>query len=204
MYENKTIIQIGSHIGNTINDPIFKHIDKTTKLILVEPVSFLFEQLKVNYTNKLKDTTNITFINKAVSSFIGTIKLTIPSQKNKFENFPFWASQLSSVNSNHIKEHIKELITEEITVPTTTISQIIKENKIEDIYLLHIDTEGHDFEILMSYDFKLKPQKIIFEKKHMGGTFKTGENYITLIKKLTSLDYTIHSSNTEDITMILK
>ena len=203
MYENKTIIQIGSHIGNTINDPIFKHIDKTTKLILVEPVPFLFKQLKVNYTNKLKDTTNITFINKAVSSFMGTIKLTIPSQKNKFENFPFWASQLSSVNPNHIKDHIKELITEEITVPTTTINQIIKENKVKDIYLLHIDTEGHDFEILMSYNFNIKPQKITFEKKHMGGTFKTGKNYITLINKLTSLDYSIHSSNTEDITMIL-
>ena len=36
MYKNKTIIQIGSHVGNTINDPIFKDIDNTTNLILVE------------------------------------------------------------------------------------------------------------------------------------------------------------------------
>jgi hypothetical protein len=42
---NKTIIQIGSHVGNTCNDPIFNIVDNDTNLILVEPVPYLFEQL---------------------------------------------------------------------------------------------------------------------------------------------------------------
>ena len=48
----ETIIQIGSHVGKTCNDPIFNVVDNNTKLILVEPVPFLFEQLKINYNTK--------------------------------------------------------------------------------------------------------------------------------------------------------
>lgn len=204
MYKNKIIIQIGSHVGNTINDPIFKDIDNTTKLILVEPVPFLFNILKNNYIKKLKDISNVVFINKAVSNFIGTIELTVPSLKNDFRKLPFWASQLSSVNSTHATDHIKGLITEKIQVPTTTINNIIKENKITEIELLHTDTEGHDYEILMNYNFNIKPKKIMFEHKHMDGFLKVGNRYIILIKRLESLGYKVVSRDTEDTVMVLK
>jgi hypothetical protein len=52
---NKTIIQIGSHVGNTCNDPIFNIVNNDTKLILVEPVPFLFKQLKINYNKKFEN-----------------------------------------------------------------------------------------------------------------------------------------------------
>ena len=42
----KCILQIGSHIGNTPNDPIYKLVNENTKLILVEPVPYLFNELK--------------------------------------------------------------------------------------------------------------------------------------------------------------
>ncbi len=53
---NKTIIQIGSHVGNTCNDPIFNIVDNDTNLILVEPVPYLFEQLKKTTMKNLKTT----------------------------------------------------------------------------------------------------------------------------------------------------
>lgn len=193
MYRHQTILQIGSHVGKTINDPIFDLVDETTRLILVEPVPLLFEQLKNNYISRFSDHSQITFINKAVSSFVGTIELTIPSEKNNFSDLPFWADQLSSVNRNHAKNHIENLITETITVPTTTISEIIREHKIEKIHLLHIDTEGHDFTILMHYDFCLLPQQIIFECKHM-----TEESYDILSKHLMNLGYSNVFRNYED------
>jgi hypothetical protein len=71
---NKTIIQIGSHVGNTCNDPIFNIVDNDTKLILVEPVPFLFEQLKINYNKKFENNHNIIFINKAVSNLLEKLK----------------------------------------------------------------------------------------------------------------------------------
>jgi FkbM family methyltransferase len=197
MYNNKTIIQIGAHIGNTQNDPIFNKIDKTTRLILVEPVPYLFKQLKQNY--KKKNIDKIILINKAASNYIGDLELTIPSQKNDFSKFPHWASQLSSVNETHVTDHIKDLITEKISVKTTTIDEIIKENNITEIELLHTDTEGHDYEIIMNYSFNIKPKKILFEHKHMDGvSSKVGKRYESLVNKLKSLNYKFKYQNQDD------
>jgi len=199
---NKTIIQIGSHIGDTINDPIFNTVDNNTKLILVEPVPFLFKELQINYNKKFENNT-IVFINKAVSDFIGEIEMTIPSEKNDFSKFPFWASQLSSVNNDHAVGHISNLLVEKINVQTTTINEIVKEYNIKHIDLLHTDTEGHDYTILMSYNFEIKPKQIIFEHKHMDGLFKTGIKYDKLSNKLLSLGYKKIQQTGEDTTFKL-
>ncbi len=199
----KTIIQIGSHVGNTSNDPIFNIVDKDTKLILVEPVPFLFKQLKNNYNKKFYNNHNIIFINKAVSNFIGEIEMTIPSEKNDFSKLPFWASQLASVNKDHALGHIHNLLVEKITVKTTTINEIVKEYNIREIDLLHTDTEGHDYTILMNYNFEIKPKQIMFEHKHMDGLFKVGIKYDELSNKLLSLGYTKIQQNSEDTTFKL-
>lgn len=198
MYKNKSIIQIGSHIGNSVNDPIYKEIDESTELVLVEPVPYIFNMLKYNYKSKLKDLTNIIFINKAVSNFIGEIELTIPSEKNDFSKLPFWASQLSSINSNHAKDHISDLIVDKINVKTTTLDEIIDDFNIKEIELLHTDTEGHDYDIIMNYSFKIKPKKILFENKHMDGFLKKGNKYEELINKLLLLGYIKIYQNEED------
>jgi len=200
---SKTIIQIGSHIGNTINDPIFNIVDNDTKLILVEPVPFLFEQLKNNYLTKYKDNPNIYFINKAVSNFIGQIEMTVPSEKNNFNKLPYWASQLGSINSDHAIKHINNLIVEKIIVETTTLNEIIKQYDLTSIDLLHTDTEGHDYTILMDFDFIIKPTKIIFEHKHMDGFTTVGVKYEELSNKLISLNYKKLSKTKEDTIFIL-
>ena len=199
----KTIIQIGSHVGNTSNDPIFNIVDKDTKLILVEPVPFLFKQLKNNYNKKFYNNHNIIFINKAVSNFIGEIEMTIPSEKNDFSKLPFWASQIASVNKDHALGHIRNLLVEKITVKTTTINEIVKEYNIREIDLLHTDTEGHDYTILMNYNFEIKPKQIMFEHKHMDGLSKVGIKYNELSNKLLSIGYTKIQQNNEDTTFKL-
>lgn len=195
---NKTIIQIGSHVGNTSNDPIFNIVDNDTHLILVEPVPYLFEQLKNNYNKKFENNHNIIFINKAVSNFIGEIEMTIISEKNDYSNLPVWASQLSSVNSDDARGHIDSLLVEKIIVETTTINEIVKEYNIKQIDLLHTDTEGHDYTILMNYNFEIKPNKIIFEHKHMDGLCTIGIKYQELLNKLSSLGYKQIEQNSED------
>jgi FkbM family methyltransferase len=200
---SKTIIQIGSHVGNTWNDPIFNIVDNDTKLILVEPVPFLFEQLKYNYNQKFKNNHNIIFINKAVSNFIGQIEMTIPSEKNDFSKFPAWASQLASVNKDHALGHISHLLVDKINVHTTTINQIVLDFNINHIDLLHTDTEGHDYTILMDYNFFIKPTQIIFEHKHMDGLFTYGIKYHELSNKLISLGYYKTLHNEDDSTFLL-
>ena len=165
-------------------------------MILVEPVPYLFEQLKNNY--KKFDNGNIIFINKAVSNFIGEIEMTIPSEENNFSELPFWASQLGSVNRDHALGHISDLIVQKISVKTTTINEIVKEYNIKQIDLLHTDTEGHDYTILMHYDFEIKPKRIMFEHKHIDGLFNTGMKYDELSNKLLSLGYKKTGQNSED------
>jgi FkbM family methyltransferase len=200
---DKTIIQIGSHIGDTCNDPIFNIVNNNTKIILVEPVPYLFMQLKNNYYKKFGNNQNIFFINKAVSNFIGEIEMTIPSEKNDFQNLPYWASQLASVNSDHATGHINNLLVEKINVETTTLNEILKEYNITQIDLLHTDTEGHDYIILMNYNFEIKPKKIMFENKHMDGLFNIGIKYDELSNKLLSLGYKKTEENSEDTTFEL-
>jgi len=200
---NKTIIQIGSHVGNTCNDPIFNIVDNNTKLILVEPVPFLFRYLKNNYNEKFGINQNIVFINKAVSNFTGEIEMTIPSEKNDFQNLPNYASQLASVNPDHATGHISDLLVEKIRVETTTLNEIVKEYNIKQIDLLHTDTEGHDYIILMNYNFEIKPKKIMFEHKHMDGLFTIGIKYDELSNKLLSLGYKKIQQNHEDTTFEL-
>lgn len=161
----------------------------------------MFEQLKKNYNEKFgtnNQNINIVFINKAVSNFIGEIEMTIPSEKNDFSKFTFWASQLGSVNSDHATGHLNNLLVEKINVQTTTINEIVKEYNIKEINLLHTDTEGHDYIILMNYDFKIKPKQIMFEHKHMDGLLKIGIKYDELSKKLLSLGYKKIFQNSED------
>ena len=198
MYKNKTVIQIGSHVGKSQNDPIFNYIDESTKLILVEPVPYLFNKLKDNYSKKLKNLDNVTFINKAVSNFIGELELTIPSEDNDYSKLPWWASQLSSVNKDHATNHIKELKVETIKVQTTTLNQIIEEYNITNIFLLHTDTEGHDKDIIENYNFNIKPTEILFENKHMDGYKKKGKKFHEFMAFLKSHGYILKNQNRED------
>ncbi len=197
MSYNKTIIQIGAYIGDTKNDPIFNTIDQNTRVILIEPVPHYFELLQNNYKTKYPNHKHLIFINKAISTSSGYIELYIPSLKNDFSQFPSFIPQLVSIYSNHIPNHklrnpninYEDLIMETITVPTTTINDIINEYHINELFLLNIDTEGHDYEILMNYDFKVKPSILIFEHSHMDGITFLGPNYQYLKNKLESFDY---------------
>jgi FkbM family methyltransferase len=189
MYKNKSVIQIGSHVENVSNDPIFNHVNETTKLILVEPDPYLFKKLKTKYEKKLKNVTNVCFINKAVSNFIGTIDLTIPSERNDFTKLPIWARQLTSVNTNHAIQHINHILVDTITVETLTIDELIKQYNITEIDLLHTTTEDYDYTILMNYSFIIKPKTILFKHKHMDGICRVGNKYIELSNTLFLLGY---------------
>jgi|TARA_Y100000310_G_C20606114_1_gene775549 FkbM family methyltransferase len=201
------VLQIGSHIGKTENDPVFKSIKYNDNAIFVEPVPWLFEQLVKNYNEEYLNNSFI-FLNKAVSSKNGKINLYVPSEKNDFSKYPVWASQLTSVYKNHIVNHtlinsdIKNLIVEKIKVETITLNEIILQFNIQNIELLHIDAEGHDYDILINLDLQLiRPKKIMFEHKHMDGTNQIGIKYKKLLEHLKENDY-IFCFKSEDDTMV--
>jgi FkbM family methyltransferase len=198
-------IQVGAHVGNTLNDFIFNKITNNDNIILIEPVPYLFYELQNNYNQKLNDN-KIIFINAAVSNYIGDIDLYVPSLKNDFKKIGFQASQLGSINKNHHDHiyHFPDLIIDKINIPCITLNYLIKKYKIKNIENLIVDTEGHDYEILIDLDLSvLKPKNITFECIHMDGTFKRGIRYNNLINHFKDHGYIILSENDYDTTISL-
>lgn len=180
-------IQIGSNDGKT-QDPLHKYIIKYNwKGILIEPVNYLFKRLLKTYHNKK----GLTFKNVAISKKEGYRDFYRIKENNE-ANTPFWHNQLGSFNKEIVLKHRKlipnfdkYLIKER--VKCISFDKLIKENKVKNIDLLQIDTEGYDFEIIKLIDFKkLHPKVIIYEHKHL-----TKPDQITCMNYLKSKGYSV-------------
>ena len=170
-------IQVGSNDGFQ-NDPIHKFIKKDKwNGVMIEP-----QQKAFSILNRIYKKDNITVLNKAIDSI---------NQKRKLYKLSFsdarWAAGLSSFNKSHLenmirngslssiikKENIKppenldDYITFEL-VDCINFETLIATNKIQKIDLIHIDTEGYDFQIIKNIDLKkTQPKLIIFERTHL-------------------------------------
>jgi len=182
--KHRNIIHIGANKGDclvtkaTQYEP-YHSITATDNCIFIEPIPYLFKQLKENYNTKYPGNSFV-FIDKAVSNSIGEVEMTIASEENDFSKLPLWASMLGSIDPDHIAKHpdTDTLITEKITVPTTTLNELVNDSGMTEIDLLVVDVEGHDFQILIAYSFLIAPKKIIFEHKHM----KSGDLSILMFR----------------------
>ena len=137
---------------------------------MVEPVPFLFERLRVNYSGIQKQ---IQFANVAVTTCSGkkSFYYIDQSAKNSIPDLPEWYDQLGSFERNHISKHFDRLPDEfivETAIITVSLADLFTRYSIERIDLLHIDTEGHDWSILQQLDLhKYHPSIILFEWKHI-------------------------------------
>ncbi len=168
-YQQKIrFIQVGSNDGIS-GDPLYKYIKAYDWYgVLVEPVPFLFERLKKNYEgaeDKLR------FLNIAVSADDDTYKTLYCVDEQYRDNLPSWYFQLASFKKEVLFHHdIDNLDTyiKSIRVPALLMQKVIDEYMNGNIDLLHIDTEGYDFEILKNLDFKKTiPQIILVEYIHL-------------------------------------
>jgi FkbM family methyltransferase len=201
------IFQIGAHIGNSHNDPIF-HTDLQDKsLVLIEPIPFLFDILKHNYS--IKPTSKINFLNVGVSDYDGEIEMFAPARDNDFANNPFFLNQMASVTDRYLKywefdKRFPDFKFEKVKVECKRFNTIIKDLNISSIDHLYIDTEGHDHTILQDIDFSvLKPKTITFENAYIDGVLGKGVKYYDLIQYLKSHGYNIVNEDENDTTVTL-
>ena len=203
------LIQVGCHIGNTLNDrKTIGLFDVKSNAIFVEPIKRFYDLMVKNH-NRDYSSNEFIFLNKACSNKVGELELYEPdiitfSRETEPEYIeralPNWIDQLTSVYPDHVSNHHLNINTKLVKVPGTTLNQLIREYEISELKSLVVDTEGHDFEILNDLDLNLlRPKKIIFEHKHMEGTNKTvGEKYNTILNKLFSFGYVKTHMDTED------
>ena len=172
---NFDLVVIGACHGFSLEADIKKC---KNKVLLVEPVKYNFQQLK----NKYKNYKNIIFENIAVGdkSDLKNFYYVLESSIDKLKKH--WASGIGSFSKEHILKHKTKrfLITESdigfIKIKTVTFNELLDKYKIEYISKLLIDTEGLDYKIINSINFKkFFIKEIIFEKKHLNKTFQIGD-----------------------------
>ncbi|MDD1443967.1 FkbM family methyltransferase [Dolichospermum sp. ST_sed3] len=179
--QHVTFIQVGSNNGIT-GDPIFPYITNYSwRGVLVEPVPYLFEELKNNYKSNAP---NLIFENSAIADRNGQLKF-YRLQKTDLPDMPIWYDQLGSFNKEVILRqktvipHFDDLLIEDI-VNAITFETLLEKHTIEKTDLIHIDTEGYDFEILKLIPFyKLGVELIMFEHVHLSNTdYKSSLNML--------------------------
>ena len=135
--------------------------------ILLEPVKYLFEQLKVNYQKQL----NLIVCNVAISNEDGFKDFWYLRENT--DGLPFWYNQVGSFFPEVILKHVgeipnlKDYLVQE-KVKCITFNTLIRQHSIKQIDIMHIDTEGFDFSIIKQIDFEnFKPSIIKYEHQHL-------------------------------------
>lgn len=186
-------IQVGSNDGRR-NDPIFSlvHANPEWRGIFVEPVPYLFEQLRNNYAGRV----GLTFENVAIND--GSTQVlywTDPKAKEDHPNLPDWFDGLGSLNEEHVcgAPGVAELLLRyrrEMPVKGSTFQELLDRHEVTDFDLLVIDTEGYDWQVLRQVDFaRYKPRIVVYEHKCLNAEDKVrAEQHLSAFYTLKKLD----------------
>ena len=163
------VVQVGSNDGLQ-GDPIAALIrtNPDWQVLFIEPLPHLFRRLLANYPHS----PNYRFENVAISEKNETRLLYYVSDeiKKTREDVPYWYDQLGSFDKTHVLKHGKEfepfIVSE--AVRCEPLRDILARNRIRKIDLLHIDTEGYDYQVLKQVDLEISPPRaILYEHKHL-------------------------------------
>ena len=169
------VVQIGSNDG-ALGDPIHDLLmaNPSWSALLVEPVPFLFKRLKQTYAGRLRTT----FAQVAIGEESGSATFYHLSEKAReaMPDLPPWHDQLGSFNPDHIEKLLGHRVAPYIMrapIQTMRLEDLFTSHGIEKLDLLHIDTEGYDWNILKQLDLsKWNPEVILFEHAHLSPATK--------------------------------
>jgi FkbM family methyltransferase len=163
------IVQIGSNDGKT-GDPLYPLFQKHQrwKGLLVEPVPYAFERLSVNYPDRNRFKLENVAVNQGqVLDFYWVD----PAAADAIPDLPYWYDQLGSFDKAHILKELNGVLAPFIRtthLEGITLKTLLERNEIENIDILHLDTEGYDWKILSQLDLdNYLPAFILFEYHHL-------------------------------------
>lgn len=86
------------------------------------------------------------------------------------ELLPHWADQICSFDKKHIDKHFPNRVTNSATVSVTALSvpELLRQQDIQKLDVLMVDTEGFDFQVLQQIPFEsFRPRLIVYEHIHL-------------------------------------
>jgi len=168
-------VKIGANDGIT-GDPCTDILlgNANWRGLLVEPVPYCFARLRASFP----DSQRFRLEQVAIGASAGdaTFYYVDSKARTSIRDLPPWFDQLGSFDRNHIIKHLDGVLAPfivESKVQVCPLSEVLERNQIQDVHLLHIDTEGYDYEVLKTLDFaKHAPLSIFVEHKHLSLTHK--------------------------------
>jgi len=170
----KIYIQIGSNIGNDSFYKMVEQLKEKSRIILVEPNPKLKNKLSDRY-QKLANNHDVVICTSGISTVDG-----------EAEFYLYYAHQLSSLIK---RRTIEEGPSGTIKIKIITFKTLCDSLNIKDVDHLSIDTEGLDYQILMSIDLNERNiSEIIFEEwwpeqDDINGIYDTGPKLLEKVKE---------------------
>ena len=177
-----TIVKVGANDGVT-HDPCAEAVlsHDNWRGVLIEPVPYCFERLKANYPGPRFVLENIAIGREPGERPFYFINA---EARKAFPRLPDWVEMIGSFDRDFIvrqigKPHIVgaagSLVDyiDECRVKVDTLENVIARHGLIDITVLHIDCEGHDYEVLKSIGATPMPMNLYIEHKHLNFGDKT-------------------------------
>lgn len=188
------IVQIGANKGNTDNDPVWKLCQENLpdsqnwELLFVEPNMKALKILRDNYTNAGFYKTKFLQIAASYKSDILTLYLD-------HDNV---AGSEGSQHCSLYKDHMHKMGHSDAVISTALVSSLALDDILKiangSVDYLQIDTEGHDFAILLGCNLKeFDVKKIEYEHLHI-----SADNNNLVNNYLNSCGYHLVNKNHED------
>ena len=191
-------VQVGSNDG-VQGDPLYDLVlSRTTwRGIFIEPIDYLFRRLRQNYG----DSPRFVFENVAISTRRETKKFYYVSEKARTErDLPYWHDQLGSFDKTHITKMLGDDMSSYIIeedVECHPLQDVFDRNRVAGIDLIHIDTEGFDYQVLSQLDInRYKPSVILFEHHLL-----TDEEFVKSRELLRTTGYRIHEYGNDTLAL---
>lgn len=172
-YPGASFVQVGANDGVAL-DPLRRLIlQKPWRGVLVEPVPYVFQRLRQNHAPRLS---RLRLENVAVAGVDGDLPFYHLARVDDpvAEGLPFWYDQLGSFRREVVLGHahtIPDIADRviETRVPCVTFDTLCRRNGMEQLDLLHLDTEGYDYELLKTIDLeRYRPRLLVYEHQHLG------------------------------------
>jgi FkbM family methyltransferase len=203
VHKSLTFLQIGANDG-VMNDPIYQfNMDNKTVVsgYVLEPLPDIYERLVENY----KACNNIKPFNVAIHATEREMVLHRVNPLREAE-VPEFARGIASFNEKHWEKTTlvpNADYMQEVKVKCISFADFIHSNAIKSLDLLLLDTEGYDYQILMSIDFSsIKPKMIRFEHG-IRNQVMSPENFMAVCNHLNSCGYQIIAESYDATAYIL-